>query len=262
MRKSTQLMQRLREEHGNCFLYGCVTLVVLAILGGLISFLVVRNFAGQVREKYTEPTAAVLPTADLSPDATQALITKVDEYFDKLRADEALGILTLTESELNALLQNHPDLKEDFGSIVYLELGDGSATGQMSVPLDWLPWFGGRFFNGTATFDFEVEGGRAELYITGATVKGEPVPDQYMVGMRTENLATNWQREHRDVQAMLEKIDSVKIVAGTVVITPANLTEMIPIDAAPAETPAEEAPTAPGEDAAAEEPAEDAPPAA
>lgn len=255
------LSRKLREESGNCFLYGCVTLVVLTILGGLIAFLVARNFASQVREKYTEPTAAALPTSSLPAGEIQTLITRVDEYVAKLRAGDPLGTLTLTQDEVNALLQNHPDLKEDFGSIVYLTLGDGSATGQMSLPLDWLPMFGGRYFNGSATFDFEVSRGRPELYITGATVKGEEVPEQYMVGFGSENLAQTWQRDHEDVRTLLENIESVVIVSSTVVITPKNLAEpaLVPIleeGGAPAE-----APSAP-EDAPAGDPAgEPAPPA-
>lgn len=250
------IVRKLREESGNCFLYGCVTLVVLAVLGGLISFIVVRNLAGQVREKYTEPTPAVLPTSDLPATEIQALIGRVDDYVKKLRAGDPLGTLTLTQNEVNALLQNHPDLKEDFGSIVYLTLDDGSATGQMSLPLDWLPLFGGRYFNGSATFDFEVTRGRAELYLTGATVKGEEVPDQYMIGISTENLAQEWQRDHEDVRTLLDKIESMEIVSGTVVLTPKNLAEpaLVPIveGDAPAETPAapEDAPAEPAEDPA------------
>lgn len=260
--KLQAITRRIREERGNCFLYGCVTLVILAILGGLISFLVVRNFARQVREKYTEPTAATLPTADLSPEATQALIARVDDYVHKLRAGEPLGTLTLTEDEVNALLQNHPDLKEDFGSIVYLTLGDGSATGQMSVPLDWLPMFGGRYFNGSATFDFEVNRGRVELYITGATVKGEPVPDEFMVGVRSENLATDWQRNNQDGRTLLEKLDSVKIESGKIVLTPANLATLVPIENEPTVEPeAEDAPDTPEQEAPEAE-AGSAPPAA
>ncbi len=249
------LLRKLHEERGNCFLYGCVTVVVLAILGGLISFLVFRSFARQVREKYTEPTAAALPTADLPAAETEALIARVDEYVKRLRADEQLGTLVLTQNEVNALLQNHPDLKEDFGSIVYLTLGDDNVTGQMSIPLDWLPLMSGRFFNGTATFDVEVKRGRAEVYLTGATVKGEVVPEQYIVGVRSENLATDWQREHKDARTLLEKIESVKIESGTVIITPMNLIPLTPVVPSAAETPTAEEP-------AASPPAESAPPPA
>lgn len=248
------LLRKLREERGNCFLYGCVTIVVLAILGGLISFLVFRSFARQVREKYTEPTAAALPTADLPAADTQALIVRVDDYVKKLRAGEALGTLVLTQNEVNALLQNHPDLKEDFGSIVYLTLGDDNVTGQMSIPLDWLPMMSGRYFNGSATFDVEVKNGRAEVYLSGATVKGEVVPEQYIVGVRSENLATEWQNKHNDAHTLLEKIESVKVESGTVIITPVNLiplTTVVPPAAGdstatpPAEEPKPTEPTTP-----------------
>jgi hypothetical protein len=241
------ITRKLREDAGNCFLYGCVTLVVLGILAGLASFLVVRNFAREMREKYTEAAPAELPTADLPAAATEALIARVDEYFKKLRAGEPLGTLTLTENEVNALLQNHPDLKEDFGNLVYLTLGTGTATGQMSVPLDWLPMFSGRYFNGTATFDFEVSGGRVELYLTGATVKGEPVPEQFIVAFRSENMAADWMRNDADARTLMEKIDTVKIDSGTVVITPVNVFDqtLVPIpdnapgaETAPAEEPA------------------------
>lgn len=256
------IARKFREESGNCFLYGCVTLVILGILGGLISFIVFRNFARQVRDKYTEITAATLPTSGLSATDAQALIARVDDYTAKLRAGEPLGTLTLTQDELNALLQNHPDVKEDFGDKVYFTLGDSDATGQMSISLDWLPMFSGRYFNGTATFEFEVSGGRVELYLTGATVKGEPVPDEFIVTVRSENLAADWLRNDPDARALVDKIDTIKIQAGTVVITPKNLVEPVlaPIGDTPAETPAPSE-DAPAEAAEAAEPAEAAPPA-
>src|SRR5262245_4398703 len=85
--------QRIWEERGNCFLYGCVTVVILCLIGGLIAFLVARNFFGKIREKYTETAPIELPTVEMSAEQIDALIKRVDQYAVDLRAGKPVPTL-------------------------------------------------------------------------------------------------------------------------------------------------------------------------
>src|SRR5512135_1125336 len=57
-----------RKKHG-CFFYGCLTLVILAILAGVATFFAVRYVLHRVTaliEQYTEPAATALPPVAVS----------------------------------------------------------------------------------------------------------------------------------------------------------------------------------------------------
>jgi len=234
-------LPRIREERGNCFLYGCVTLVVLALLGGLIAFIVGRNFVREVREKYTETAPIALPTIDMAADQVQALITRVDTYAADLRADKPLPSLTLSEQEVNALLQNHPDLKEIYGGLLYLTLQDGGVSAQLSVALDWFPGFRGRYFNGSADFEVTLQNDDPDIYIKSAIFKGEAVPEQYLTQVRMQDFADHWDHDP-DARTLLRKIESAKIEKGSITFVPKNKIESAPTPATPAPTDSQQTP--------------------
>ncbi len=215
-------LPRLRENRGNCFLYGCVTLVILALLGGLVAFLTFRYAIQQLREKYTESEPVELPTVDMPQDRIDSLIDRVDQYVEDLRAGKELAPITLTESEINALLQNHADLKEAFGDHMYLTLtDDGTVKAEMSLPLDWFPMMGGRFFNGNATFDVGLDNGRFTVFLESASVEGEEVPQQQLQQIRNTNLAEDWY-DDPEARELIESIQSIEFKDNAVTVTPVN----------------------------------------
>jgi hypothetical protein len=232
----------VREQRGNCFLYGCVTLVILALLGGLVVFLTLRYAMQQMRDKYTEEAPIELPTVDMAQNDIDALIERVDAYAKKLRDGEAQESITLTEADINALLQNHPDLKEIYGDHMYVTLGDSAITAQMSLPLDWLPMFRDRYFNGTATFDVGFVGGRPQIYLSAASVKGESVPLQEVPDLRKTNFGQDWE-DDPDARSLMDKVDTIEVTEDGITITPRKTSgeQDAPDEAAEAEAPAEAA---------------------
>jgi len=246
----------LSEERGNCFLYGCVTLVILALLGGLVLFLTLRYAMTQFRDRFTEATPVELPTVDMPQGDIDALIKKIDAYSNDLRGGKALEPITLTQDDLNALLQNHPDLKETFGDHMYVTLGDSTITTQMSFPLDKLPFpvpmMGGRYFNGIATFDVGFVGQRAQVFLRSASVKGEEVPLSQVQEMRGTNFAEEWSKQP-DPRSLMDKVESIKVSEDGITITPVNKAQAAG-ESAPADAAAPE--TAPDASADGEAPAE------
>lgn len=227
-----RLLPPLREERGNCFLYGCVTVVILGLLGALVAFLVIRYQFQQLREQYTDTEPVELPTATLPTDELNALIERVDAFAAALRNDEPAEALELTDDEINALLQNHPDVDSEFGDWFYLTFNDdNTVTAQTSVPLNWLPFFGDRYFNGEVRAEVAIRNGRFEVYVQDAVVKGEAVPEQYMTQIRNENMA---QDIDEDAQELVDKIESLEVEDGAVAIVPKNL--KAPDEEAPADT--------------------------
>lgn len=233
----------LFEERGNCFLYGCVTLVILGLLGGLVAFLGLRYAMQQAREKYTEEVPIELPTVDMAQGDVDALVSRVDAYAKDLRDGKPLEPMTLSEDDLNALLQHHPDLKATYGDHMYVTLGDNTITAQMSLPLDWLPLFRNRFFNGTATFDVGFISGRPQIYLNSASVKGEEVPLEQVRELRRTNFGDEWSND-ADARSLMDKVDTISVTKDGVTITPANKpgAEAAPVETTPTDLPQEDAP--------------------
>ena len=96
--------------------------------------------------------------------------------------------------------------------------------GQVRVPLDIFPGFGGRYFNGSATFDVGLKNGRFSVFVIAATLKGEPVPESFIQGIRSENLAGEI-HDDPDFEELVDKLDSIVVADGVITITPANLKE-------------------------------------
>lgn len=219
----TNFGRQLRRNEGNCWLWGCATVALVLVLGSIVAFLTARYYFGQLREQYTDDAPVELPVVDMGPEKLEALIERADAFSQNLRDDEPGAALTLTQDEVNALFQNHPDL-EKFAGRVYITIEDDELTGQVSAPLDMFPGFSGRYFNGSATFNVAITNGRFSVFVESAMLKGEPIPQTFIEGIRDQDLAQNLQQDPEFTE-LVEKIDSLVVADGVVTITPANLKE-------------------------------------
>ena len=228
------LTRIVREKDGNCFLWGCVTLVVVFLIGTVVAFGVIRYGIERLRETFTDDTPMDLPLVQITESDLDELIERVDSFADALREEVATDPLTLTQDDLNALIQNHPEV-EEWGEYVYFTIEeDQTLNGQVSVPLDFLPSFGGRYFNGSAEFEAGIENGRFTVFVNGATLNGEPVPEELLNEVRSENLAADFNQDS-DAQVLFEKVDSLVIQDGVIRITPRAPKETVEEEADPAE---------------------------
>lgn len=227
MRKPTSMIafgHQIRRNEGNCFVWGCASLALVLILGGIVAFFSIRYGIQQLREQYTDDVAVELPVVEMPQEAVDTLIERVDTFSDGLREGEPVEQLVLTQDELNALFQHHPDLAEMAGRIYVTIDEDDTVNGQVSVPLDFLPGFGGRYFNGSASFDVAIENGEFTVFVNSATLKGEPVPDAFMEGIRGQNLAQEMQTNN-EAGELFDKVEKLEVKDGLIWITPVKLKE-------------------------------------
>lgn len=201
---------------GNCFLYGCGAAVLLGIGGVIITAVILKRAFDEFKENFTADSAVVLPRVDDNPDT----IARLDEWRKVIESDGEASALTLTQDDLNVLIQHHPDF-EALKESVYVTIEGDTVKGDMSFPLDAIPGFSGRYFNGSATFDVSLEDDRVYLYVLGASVKGEEVPEEGLAGVRTTNLAEDFNRDP-NMQEALEHVESITVKDGTVTIVPKN----------------------------------------
>ena len=217
--------QKFRSKDGNCLLWGCATVAVVGIIGAIALVFAARDGLGVIRDKYTDDAPIELPVSELTEEERTALIERVDEFAELLNNDEATEALILNQDDINGLIQFHPEL-ERFKDKVYITLDGEDVHGQISVPLDEIPGFGGRYFNGSARFDVELENGVAKIFILDATLKGEPVPEEFMTEIRHQNMASDIQQDE-DIREGMSKLERIEVTDGQVIVTPKAVAETI-----------------------------------
>ncbi|WP_182871132.1 hypothetical protein [Stieleria mannarensis] len=184
---------------GNGCLWGCL------IAGGLfIGSILCAGFGGywflsnQIA-KYTSDTPVQLPTVEYSEEELAKLDARVDSFREKLDAGETPEEdLILTADDINALISSNEDLKGK----VFVKIENDQVEGDVSFPLDKLPMGKGRYFNGSATFDVSMDGGVLIVTVDQAEVNGESVPEQFMEGLRQENLAKEVYKDPENAKFM------------------------------------------------------------
>jgi hypothetical protein len=209
---------RLFDKQGNCALWGCAGLVVISILGVIIVTVSLKLIFNNLRDTYTDDTAVELPRVEMEDSDIEALIEKVDNYYDDLTNGDASTPFTISEIELNALIQNHPEL-EHFSEIVYLTLENDLLNGQLSIPLDGIPGLSDRYFNGNASFELVFEDNALAIFLIEAELNGDPIPDDFLADVRKENLANELYGDS-DTRDVMRRIEDIEIRNGTIIITP------------------------------------------
>jgi len=196
-----------------CWVWGCLTVVLLGIIGtGVVGFFSYQYLATQVA-KYTSETPQELPVIEYEPEAMAALETRFESFKTNLKDGGEVDDLVLTADDINAMISNNPDLKGK----VFVKIEEGQITGDVSIPTDNVPLAGGRFFNASAAFDVSMENGMLIVTLADAEVKGEKVPDQVLEVMRKENLAKNVYDDAETARAF-RRIESLVVEDGKVVL--------------------------------------------
>jgi hypothetical protein len=190
---------------------GCLVVVVLVIVLGVVAYMGFQSLLDQATE--TEP--AELPKVEMSDVDYPALQQRLDTFVASLKAGESPDPLTLTDTEINALLQHNPNW-QPFGDYVYVTFTEGTVQGQVSWP---IPFFEGRYFNGEAAFDVYVRNGALFVTVQSATFKGEPVPEEMVQQMKSENLAKELQNNPEFSKAV-GNLGSIEVGDGNITLVP------------------------------------------
>ena len=190
-------------------LYGClIAFGLMAVLMIAVSVGFYMLLKGQI-QKYTAEAPTEIPVVEYTPDQIAELETRMQSFSDAAEGGESDSTeLVLTADDLNALIANNEDLR----GRVFVKIEDGLVSGDVSVPLDELPLPGakGRYFNGSATVDASMEGGVLIVTLTGAEVKGEPLPDQFLEAMANENLAKDVYKDPNNAK-VLRRFEDIRV---------------------------------------------------
>jgi hypothetical protein len=201
-----------------CFFYGCIIASVLAVLMmifvGLLIFVGYR-WLGRIAEEYTATAPEQLPVLEMSAEKRQTVKDRWEAFRKAVEAGTATEPLVLSSDDLNALIEQNPELKGK----IYVKVEGDEVKGQVSIPLDGLPlpMTKGRYLNGKADVKASLFDGELIVHLEAVEVKGKPFPADLMNELRKQNLAKDATKD-KDVAAMLRKLESLEIKDGKIIL--------------------------------------------
>ena len=209
-------------KQGGCwkaFAIGCCVLVVVAAVGGYFVYRGASGLLTKIADRYTSPTPMELPVVEVSDSESAEVLQRVAAFSEAVRQSEPSPPLVLSSRDVNVLINRHPEWKVVAGS-VYITIENDRVKGDIALPLDELGGaFKGRFLNGSALFRVDMAAGRLLLFLDSVEVAGKPLPNEFMNVMRANNLAEGANQKPA-VKAVLEKLQSITVRDGTLIIVP------------------------------------------
>jgi hypothetical protein len=250
-----------------CFFYGCIislfAFVVLAIGIGLGAWYLVSK-GNEYINQYTDTAPLPIPAVEMPAEEREALTKKVEEFKTEVDEKTAVEPLVLTSDQINALMDERPELK----GRMHVDLEGDTIKGTVSIPFEKNagPFkLKGRYLNAKGTFTASLVDGAIDVRVKEAEVRGMPIPPQFMSELSKQNLAKDVKLDE-EARRTIARFERIEVKDGKLYIIPAKPSaEPAEDDATKVEADADaDQPAAPSEDVPKEdaEPKQDAPPPA
>ena len=199
-----------------CLIGGCLTVVLLGLLGiGAIAYTAYSFYTTQLN-KYTSAQPMVLPKTEYSKEEIAAVQKRFEDFTAAIDSGETPEDLVLTSDDINALISQNEPVKGK----VHVTIENGEINGKASFPVDFIPGAKGRYFNGRLSLKASLENGILFVTLDEAEVNGEPVPEQFLTGMRSENLAKDAYKDPKSAE-VLRKFEKLIIEDDRIILKPA-----------------------------------------
>lgn len=200
-------------------LIGCLAFFGGALILAALLVFVAYNFFSGVVDKFTAEAPREIPAVVMSQEEKDLLFGKADTFGRALTSDDLpLEPVSFTGDEINVLLREYPTPHDTYNWIS-VQIIDGIIRADVSVPLAEMG-LGDRYLNGSGELEAQMENGELKVFINSLEVDGQPLPGQFLAGLRQYNLAQDVVADPQS-QKVLDQIGSIKVEDDRLVIIPA-----------------------------------------
>jgi hypothetical protein len=208
----------VKKGHG-CFFYGCITAIILfvvMIIAAVVIVMGVLKWINRQVDTYTAKAPMVLPQPKLSDEQKTDLDARWEAFKKALDEDKAATI-ALTGDEITTLIDKNPV----FRGKVAVQIEGDKVKGEISMPLSEIHIPGintqGRYLNGKGTFRVSLLNGILLVTLDELEVKGEKVPEEFMQGVRNQNLVESMRNDPKQAR-QIQKLESIVVKDGKITI--------------------------------------------
>lgn len=195
-----------------CLFWGCTTAAVLAVIVaavvGIGSYLFVKGFTSETPEE--------IPVYQPAAGEYEAVKAKIEAFKTAVENGTSGVKLVLTGNDINTMISSEEDLKEVKGK-VYVNIVDDKISVEISVPLDKMPGFSGRYLNGSAGIMVSMESGILEVTLDHFEVNDELVPDEIMTALQSENLAKGLY-DNPEAAELINQVQDLRVEDGKLIL--------------------------------------------
>ncbi|MBM3822693.1 MAG: hypothetical protein FJ404_07405 [Verrucomicrobia bacterium] len=209
------MSQAPQKSGRGCVFYGCLTLLILAVLGSLGAYFGVRYAVKSLVNRFTDDHPASIPKATISETDWTSLQQRLAQFNQALESGSGGEDLVLTPLEINSLIARENGLAF-LKDRVFVNLDGSEIKARLSMPLDELG-LKGRYFNGSAGINLSLVDGVLSATLTAAEVKGMNIPAEFMEKLKKENLAKDAYKDPRNVE-QIRKFQSIEVKDGRITI--------------------------------------------
>jgi hypothetical protein len=207
-----------KSGHG-CLFWGGMVAAVLFLFLLLAAYAGFRYFKGLI-VRYTDTKPVAAPMVHLSGMEITNLQQRIHTFDGAIKSSNAVAPLILSADEINALIANEAKSNASPARL-YFSFNSNQVQAQLSVPTDGfgLRMLRGRYFNGSGEFAVSLHDGRLLVNVKSLSVKGRPLPENFMQPLRQQNFADGWTNDV-DFTAAIAKLEEIKIENGKLIVIP------------------------------------------
>jgi hypothetical protein len=205
----------------SCLFYGCLTLLILALLVPVGSYFAIRSAVKSFIGKYADTKPMTLPRVEMSAAELDALDARLKAFRSAISTNGAVQPLTLSATDINGLINRNPGFKDKF----YLGIESNQFRAKVSIPLEDLrvPFFRnllqGRYINGTADLKALIQNGGLVVTLRSVEVNGRSLPAQMLAGFQSQNLVEGLTNDPAFTAAM-GNLSGIEVTNGVVTVLP------------------------------------------
>ncbi len=213
----TESTQTKRAGRG-CLFYGCLSLVVLVLVVLLTGYLTIRYAVNTAIENYTDPAPQQFEAISISAGEREDLLKRVAEFNAAKGLTNEPVELTLSGTEINALISESKD-NPGVGDKLRMKIEGDRLLARGTLPLDQfsrLPFLSrlkGRHLNGSCEVGVELENGVAKISVVSAEVNGTPLPKEILAAIEKE-MSLKKTLNNSEIRGKLDQLDWVRIEDG------------------------------------------------
>jgi len=191
----------------------CFLFVLLAVYG-------TYRYVKWAINEYTDTKPLPAPAVKLSHTEITNLQYRVRSFDDAVKHNQPTAPLTLSAEEVNALIAERARTNGAPAGL-FFSFNSNQVQAQLSVSTDgWLwHWMDGRYLNGSGDFAVSLHDGNLSLKVTSLSVRGRPLPENFMQPLRQNNFADSWTNDP-NFNEVVGRLQEIKIENGKVTVIP------------------------------------------
>lgn len=204
-----------------CFAAGCLTVIVLIILALVGLFFVFRSYL----YKLTSDTPIALPQVEVQESDLPVVQSKLAAFEAAMTGTGQVAPLALSGREINSLIALHPESKplaeffgvKSLGEVVRIQINGDQMQFDASLPLPAV--FAGRYVNVSGAFTAHYLKKKLTVNVQNFSYNGQLLSEAEMKALRGQDFGAEIAK-NPDTSRLLEKLESLEIRDGNLVVTP------------------------------------------